>query len=199
MTQTTTSDFDALGNSFLTDTRQRFASMKTSVERAAAQVSDTQFFKPLEEDGNSIALLMKHMSGNLESRFTDFLTSDGEKPTRDRDAEFVHEAGDTREVILAKWERGWNALWGALDSVSTGDLLQTVRIRGEPHTVVQALLRQVAHQSMHAGQVIILARHWAGPEWKTLSIPRGKSKEFEARMREKQRAEATDTSSGTRA
>jgi hypothetical protein len=186
MTQATTSDLDALGNAFLTDTRQRFESMKTSVERAAAQVSDEQFFQPLEEDGNSIALLMKHMSGNLESRFTDFLTSDGEKPTRDRDGEFVREAGDTRETIAERWERGLSALWGALDSVSAGDLLKTVRIRGEPHTVVQALLRQVAHQSMHAGQVIILAKHWAGARWETLSIPRGKSKEFEARMREKQ-------------
>ena len=184
MTEVTTSDIDALGNAFLTDTRQRFASMKTSVERAAAQVNDEQLFQPLEEEGNSIALLMKHMSGNLESRFTEFLTSDGEKPTRERDAEFVREAGDTRETIAARWERGWNALWGALDSLSAGDLLRTVRIRGEPHTVVQALLRQVAHQSMHAGQVIILARHWAGARWETLSIPRGKSKEFEARVRE---------------
>lgn len=182
----TTSDLDSLGDAFLADTRQRFASMKTSVERAAAQVSDEQFFQPLEEDGNSIALLMKHMSGNLESRFTDFLTSDGEKPTRDRDAEFVREAGETRETISAGWERGWKALWGALDSVGAGDLLRTVQIRGEPHSVVQALLRQVAHQSMHAGQVVILARHWAGPGWETLSIPRGKSKEFAARMREKQ-------------
>ncbi|HET7552720.1 MAG TPA: DUF1572 family protein [Gemmatimonadaceae bacterium] len=186
MTQATTSDLDALGNAFLTDTRRRFESMKTSVERAAAQVDDEQFFQPLEEDGNSIALLMKHMSGNLESRFTDFLTSDGEKPTRDRDAEFVREARDTRETILANWERGWNALWEALDSVTAGDLLRTVKIRGEPHTVVQALLRQVAHQSQHAGQVVILARHWAGSKWETLSIPRGKSKEFEATMREKQ-------------
>ena len=186
MTQATTSDLEALGNAFMTDTRQRFASMKTSVERAAAQVSDEQFFQPLEEDGNSIALLMKHMSGNLESRFTEFLTSDGEKSTRDRDGEFVREAADTRDTIAAGWERGWSALWGALDSVSAADLLRTVKIRGEPHTVVQALLRQVAHQSMHAGQVIILAKHYAGAKWETLSIPRGKSKEFAAGMRDKQ-------------
>jgi uncharacterized damage-inducible protein DinB len=183
MTQAITSDLDALGDAFLTDVRKRFESMKSAVERAAAQVSDEQFFQPLEEDGNSIALLMKHMSGNLESRFTDFLMSDGEKPARDRDGEFVREAGDTRETIAAKWERGWSALWGALDSLGARDLLKTVRIRGEPHTVVQALLRQVAHQSQHAGQVVILARHWAGAKWETLSIPRGKSKEFEAGMR----------------
>jgi hypothetical protein len=185
MTRATTSDLDALGHAFLADVRQRFESMKKSVERAAAQVTDQHFFEPLEADENSIALLMKHMSGNLESRFTDFLTSDGEKPTRDRDGEFVREAGDTRAAIEEKWERGWSALWSALDSLSAGDLLRTVRIRGEPHTVVQALLRQVAHQSQHAGQVVILARHWAGEGWNTLSIPRGKSKEFEARMRER--------------
>ncbi|HEU4585988.1 MAG TPA: DUF1572 family protein [Gemmatimonadaceae bacterium] len=185
MTEATSSDLDALGSAFLTDVRKRFESMKTAVERAAAQVSDEQFFQPLEEDGNSIALLMKHMSGNLESRFTDFLASDGEKSTRDRDGEFVREAGDTRETIAAKWERGWSALWGALDSLNARDLLKTVRIRGEAHTVVQALLRQVAHQSQHAGQVVILARHWAGEGWETLSIPRGKSKEFGARMRER--------------
>ena len=186
MTQATTSDLDALGNAFLTDARQRFVNMKTSVERAAAQASDEQFFQPLEVDGNSIGLLMKHMSGNLESRFTEFLTSDGEKSTRDRDGEFVREAGDTRETIAAGWERGWNALWGAFDSLSAGDLLKTVKIRGEPHTVVQALLRQVAHQSMHAGQVIILAKHYAGAKWETLSIPRGKSKEFAGGMGEGQ-------------
>lgn len=185
------SDLDALGSAFLTDTRQRFANIKTSVERAVAQVSDEQFFEPLEEEGNSIALLMKHMGGNLESRFTDFLTSDGEKPTRDRDAEFVREAGDTREAIAAKWERGWSALWGALDSLSARDLLKTVRIRGEPHTVVQAILRQVAHQSMHSGQVIILAKHFAGAKWETLTIPRGKSEEYTARMMERNRQGAS--------
>ncbi|HEU4585060.1 MAG TPA: DUF1572 family protein [Gemmatimonadaceae bacterium] len=186
MTEATTSDLEALADAFLTDVRQRFESTKKSVERAAAQVSDEQFFEPLDDDANSIALLMKHMSGNLESRFTDFLTSDGENPTRDRDAEFVREAGDTREAIMAKWERGWGALRGALDSLGARDLLKTVRIRDEPHTVVQALLRQVAHQSMHAGQVVMLAKHYAGAKWETLSIPRGKSKEYTARMTEKQ-------------
>jgi hypothetical protein len=186
MNEAEAGDSDGIGRAFLTDARQRFESVKTNVERAAAQVNDEQFFQPLEEDGNSIALLMKHMSGNLESRFTNFLASDGEKPTRDRDAEFVREAGDTREAIAARWERGWSALWNALDSLSADDLLKTVKIRGEPHTVVQALLRQVAHQSMHAGQVIILAKHYAGAKWETLSIPRGKSKEFAAKTMEKQ-------------
>jgi hypothetical protein len=175
-------DGAAVGRAFLDDVRERFASVKKSVERAAAQVDDGHYFEPLEADGNSIALLMKHMSGNLESRFTDFLTSDGEKPTRDRDAEFVLESTDTRDTIAARWERGWSALSHALDALGADDLLKVVQIRGEPHTVVQALLRQVAHQSQHAGQVIILARHWAGGKWETLSIPRGKSKEYGAEM-----------------
>jgi hypothetical protein len=188
MTEATTSDHDALAEAFLEDTRRSFESVKKQVERAAAQVDDEHFFKPLERDENSIALLMKHMSGNLESRFTDFLTTDGEKPTRNRDGEFEREAADTRAKIEANWDRGWSALWSALDSVGAGDLLTTVLIRGEPHTVVQALLRQVSHQSLHAGQVIMLAKHWAGDKWETLSIPRGQSKEFEAKMRERSKA-----------
>jgi hypothetical protein len=183
MTEATTGDRDALARAFLEDTRRSFESVKKQVERAAAQVSDEHFFQPLGRDENSIGLLMKHMSGNLESRFTDFLTSDGEKPTRNRDGEFEREAADTRAKIEADWERGWSALRGALDSVGAGHLLNTVLIRGEPHTVVQALLRQVAHQSLHAGQVTMLAKHWAGEKWETLSIPRGKSKEFEAKLR----------------
>jgi hypothetical protein len=186
MSQETMGERDALGVACLSDVRQRFEGVKKAAERAAAQADDASYFEPLEEDGNSIALLMKHMGGSLESSFTNFLTTDGEKPTRNRDAEFVHEEGDTRATILAKWERGWGALFGTLDTLRPGDLLRTVHIRGEPHSVVQALSRHVAHQSMHTGQIIILARHWAGERWETLSIPRGKSEEYTAKMREKQ-------------
>jgi len=177
---------DALGAAYLSDIRQRLGGIKTSAERAAAQVDDASYFQPLEEEGNSIGLLMKHMGGSLESSFTDFLTTDGDKPTRHRDAEFEREAGDTRETIAARWERGWGALWATLDSLSADDLLRTVRIRGEPHSVVQALSRQLVHQGMHTGQIIILARHWAGARWETLTIPRGKSEEYAARMRARQ-------------
>ncbi|HET7552724.1 MAG TPA: DUF1572 family protein [Gemmatimonadaceae bacterium] len=186
MSEETMGERDALGVAYLSDIRQRFAGVKKSAERAAAQVDDASYFEPLEEDGNSIALLMKHMGGSLASSFTDFLTTDGEKPTRNRDAEFELEAGDTRETILAKWERGWSALSGTLDALRPRDLLGTVHIRGEPHSVVQALSRHVVHQSTHAGQIVILARHWAGESWETLSIPRGKSEEYTARMRERQ-------------
>ena len=183
MSEETTGERDALGVAYLSDVRQRFEGLKRSAERAAAQVDDASWFQPLEEDGNSIALLMKHMGGSLESSFTDFLTTDGEKPTRHRDSEFVRDPGDTRETIVAKWERGWGALFGTLDALRPGDLLRTVYVRGEPQSVVQALSRHVAHQAMHAGQIIILARHWAGAAWDTLSILRGKSEEYTAKMR----------------
>ena len=186
MNERIVNDFHTLGAAFLNDTRQKFASMKKSAERAAAQVDDARLFQPLEADGNSIALLMKHMGGSLESSFTNFLTADGEKPTRNRDAEFVREPGDMRETIGAKWERGWSALFGTLDALEPGDLLRTVYIRGEPHNVVQALSRHVVHQATHTGQVIVLARHWAGSSWETLSIPRGKSEEYTAKMMERQ-------------
>ncbi len=185
MSKETTGDRDALGVAHLSDVRQRFEGSKRSAERAAAQVDDASWFRPLEEDGNSIALLMKHMGGSLASSFTDFLTTDGEKRTRNRDAEFVREPGDTRETILAKWERGWSTLFGTLDALTPDDLLTTVYIRGEPHTVVQALSRHVVHQATHTGQIIVLARHWAGAKWDTLTIPRGKSEEYTARMMER--------------
>jgi hypothetical protein len=187
MSKETTGERDALGVAHLSDVRQRFEGLKRSAERAAAQVDDASWFQPLEEDGNSIALLMKHMGGSLASSFTDFLTTDGEKPTRKRDAEFELEPGDTRGTILAKWESGWSALFGTLDSLRPADLLTTVYIRGEPLSVAQALSRHVVHQATHTGQIIILARHWAGSGWETLTIPRGKSEEFTAQMRERQR------------
>ena len=186
MSEETTAEGDALGVAYLSDLRQRFEGLKKSAERAAAQAGDAHYFQPLEEDGNSIALLMKHMGGSLESTFTDFLTADGEKPTRHRDAEFVREPGDTRETIVAKWERGWGALFGTLDALRPGDLLRTVHVRGEPHSVMQALTRNMAHQAMHAGQIIVLARHYTGSAWETLSIPRGKSEEYTTKLRERQ-------------
>lgn len=187
MDEPTTDGPDVMGLAYLSDIRRQFADLKKSAERAAAQVGDAQFFQPLEEDGNSIGVLMKHMGGSLASSFTDFLSTDGEKPTRNRDAEFVREPGDTRETIAERWERGWSALWKTLDGLGPGDLLRTVHIRGEPHSVVQTLSRHVSHQAMHAGQIIMLARHWTGARWETLTIPRGKSEEYTARMMEKHR------------
>lgn len=167
---------------YLADVKARFESIRTQAERAAAQVDDAAFFAPLGAEENSIALLMKHMSGNLRSRFTNFLTSDGEKPDRNRDGEFEKGAGDSRATILAQWAEGWRILVDTLDALGPGDLGRTVTIRGEPHTVIQALSRQLVHQSQHAGQVVLLAKHAAGAQWKTLSIARGKSGTFTPEM-----------------
>ena len=163
---------------YLADVKARFDSIRTLAERAAAQVDDAAFLAPLGAEENSIALVMKHMAGNLRSRFTDFLTSDGEKPDRDRDSEFEQVPADSRSAILARWEEGWRILFAALDALAPGDLGRTVTIRGEPHTVIQALSRQLVHHSQHAGQVVLLAKHAAGARWQTLSIARGQSTAF---------------------
>lgn len=165
----------SLATLYLADVKSRFESIRSMAERAAAQVDDAAFFAPLGAEENSIALLMKHMAGNLRSRFSDFLTTDGEKPDRNRDAEFEQSSADSRAAILARWAEGWRILFDALVALAPGDLTRTVTIRSEPHTVIQALSRQLAHQSQHAGQIVLLAKHAAGSRWQTLSIPRGQS------------------------
>jgi hypothetical protein len=161
---------------YLEDCVFQLRTLKGQAEKAMAQVDDAQFFALIDADANSIALILKHMAGNMRSRWTDFLTSDGEKPDRHRDGEFERETADTRDVILARWEAGWALLFEALTSLQPGDLGKTVAIRGEPHTVVQAINRQMSHYSAHVGQIVLLAKHFAGAQWKTLSIPkRGKA------------------------
>ncbi|HSF03056.1 MAG TPA: DUF1572 family protein, partial [Solirubrobacterales bacterium] len=145
----------------------------------ARQVDDTQFFHTPAPDANSIAVIMKHVGGNLRSRWTDFLTTDGEKPDRDRDSEFETGAADTRASISARWEEGWRLQFSAIQGLSPADLSRTVAIRGEPHTVLQAIQRQLTHYAYHVGQIVFLARHFAGPRWRSLSIPRGRSKDFD--------------------
>ncbi|HEX2520059.1 MAG TPA: DUF1572 family protein, partial [Castellaniella sp.] len=135
----------------------------------------------LDPEMNSIAIVMKHMAGNMLSRWTDFLTSDGEKPTRNRDGEFEGPPA-TREELLALWERCWAALFAALDGLSDADLPRTVQIRGEAHSVMQAINRQVAHLSYHCGQIVMLAKHFQGAQWKSLSIPRGQSQQFNRKV-----------------
>lgn len=168
-----------LQQAYLEDCLLQMRKLKTKAEKAAAQVNDEQFFAVLDPESNSIAIIMKHLAGNMRSRWTDFLTSDGEKPGRDRDREFESGTTDTRESILAAWEDGWNRLFTAISPLKPKDLVRTVTIRGEPHSVIQAINRQMTHYAAHVGQIIFLAKHYAGPNWKTLSIPRGKSKEFE--------------------
>jgi hypothetical protein len=172
-------DAETLARHLLADSEASFRKQKELAERALAQVDDDAFFRALDAESNSLAVLVQHVAGNLRSRFRDFLTTDGEKPDRHRDGEFELAAGALRAELMARWEAGWAILFETLASLAPADLLHTVTIRGEPHTVVQALDRALAHYAQHAGQIVLLAKHWAGPAWKTLSIPRGRSREFE--------------------
>jgi hypothetical protein len=149
-----------------------FRRLKKLSEDAVAQVQDGDLAVTLDPESNSIATVMKHMAGNLRSRFAEFLTTDGEKPDRNRDAEFEIDGPVDRAAMLAHWERGWKTLLDTLDSLSASDLLRDVYIRGERHTVLQALNRALTHQAYHAGQIVFLAKHFRSAEWKTLSMPR---------------------------
>jgi hypothetical protein len=163
---------------FLAEMKRQFAKLRSTAELAAGQVSDGDFARTLGTEDNSIALVMKHISGNLRSRCTDFLTSDGEKPSRDRDGEFVLDARDTRPQLLKEWATSWDLLAGTVAALTAEDVERTVYIRAEPHTVGQALSRHLSHLAYHVGQIVLLAKHWAGADWRTLTIPRGQSRAF---------------------
>jgi hypothetical protein len=167
--------------SYVEDSIAVFRYYKKLVERALQQVTDDQLFATLDGEMNSIGVIVKHLSGNMRSRWTDFLTSDGEKPGRDRDEEFSHPPA-TREALLEMWEDGWQRLLGTLESLSDADLGRTITIRGEAHSAMQAINRQVAHYSYHCGQIVFLAKHFGSDRWQTLSVPRGKSVEFTKRV-----------------
>jgi len=160
----------------LTDALREFRNYKTLAEKAMAQVNDDEFFRQIDAESNSIALIVKHLAGNLKSRWTDFLTADGEKPDRDRDGEFVTEAADTRTSAEAKWQEAWKITLAALEGLSDKDLHREITIRGEPHTVLKAINRNLNHLAYHVGQIAFLAKHLAGQRWQTLSIPRNKSR-----------------------
>ena len=163
---------------YLDDCLSQLHTLKSQADKAVKQISDEQFFAVLDPEANSIALIMKHMAGNMRSRWTEFLTSDGEKPDRDRDGEFeLHEA-DTKAGVLAQWEDGWSRVFAAVSPLTPNDLARTITIRGERHSVMEALNRQLTHYAAHVGQIVLLAKHYAGPNWQSLSIPRGKSKDF---------------------
>lgn len=147
-------------------------------EGAMAQLRDEDFFTTIDPEANSIAILVKHLAGNMRSRFTDLLNTDGEKPDRFRDREFELTAATTRAEVMKWWEEGWSRVFAGMDTLKAEDVMRTVTIRGEPHTVLQAINRQIAHYAQHTGQMIFLAKHLRSSEWKTLSIPRGKSEEF---------------------
>jgi hypothetical protein len=168
--------------SYLQDSLEVFRYYKNLAERAMAQLTDAQLVSMLDEESNSIAVIVKHMTGNMRSRFTDFLTTDGEKPDRQRDLEFV-DPPQTREALTASWEAGWACVFGALEVLGEDDLAKTVTIRGEAHSVMQAINRQVAHYSYHCGQIVLLAKHLNHEGWKPLTVGRGQSEEFNRRVR----------------
>jgi hypothetical protein len=163
--------------SYIEDSLAIFRQYKKVAELAMEQVTDEQLTAVLDAESNSIAIIVKHMSGNMRSRFTDFLSTDGEKPDRDRDSEFVDPPA-TRKALLDAWEDGWARVFGALEPLSEKDLGRTITIRGEAHSVMQAVNRQVAHYGLHVGQIVMLAKHFACEHWKSLSVPRNRSKEF---------------------
>jgi hypothetical protein len=167
--------------SYVEDSIALFRHYKGLTERAMGQVTDEQLLAVLDGEMNSIAVIVKHMAGNMRSRWTDFLTTDGEKPDRDRDSEFV-DPPVSRDRLFAIWEDGWQRLFTAIEPLSDADLSRKVTIRGEAHSVTQAINRQVAHVAYHCGQIVLLAKHFKSDEWRSLSVPRGKSAEFNRRV-----------------
>jgi hypothetical protein len=159
---------------------REFKRMKGLADGAFVQVTPEQFFAAPSGDDNSIAVIVKHVGGNLLSRWTDFLTTDGEKSGRNRDAEFEITATDTQQILVGRWESGWAALFSALEPLTDADLERTVTIRGEPLSVLQAINRQLTHYSYHVGQIVYVAKHYAASSWRSLSIPHGKSVQFNA-------------------
>jgi hypothetical protein len=172
----------SIGRRYLDDALRTFREYKKLAEGAFAQISDEDFFRTLDDESNSIAVNMKHMAGNMLSRWTDFLTTDGEKPERDRDMEFVMLPENTKDEMLAYWEKGWKCTFDAIEPLTPDDLMRTVQIRGKDHTVVQAINRQLAHYAYHVGQIVYLAKHFRSSDWQSLSVPKNKSVEFKAQM-----------------
>jgi hypothetical protein len=175
----------SLAQHYLTDALKTFRDQKNLAERAFAQTSDEDFFRTIDRESNSIAINMKHMAGNMLSRWTDFLTTDGEKPNRERDMEFVILPDTGKAELLAYWEKGWQCVFAAIEPLGPEDLLRVVLIRGQEHTVMQAINRQIAHYAYHTGQIVYLAKHFKSSEWQSLSVPRNKSAEFNAHLQQK--------------
>jgi uncharacterized damage-inducible protein DinB len=171
-----------LTTSYIKDSISLFQYYKRLAERALEQAPDEALFAALDAESNSIAVIVKHMSGNMRSRWTDFLTSDGEKPDRNRDTEF-ETPPTTRRELLEKWEEGWRYVFAALEPLGESDASRTVTIRSEPHSVMQAINRQMAHYSYHIGQIVFLAKHFSAANWQAITVPRGKSKQFTAAVK----------------
>lgn len=184
-------DEPQIGDAYLTDVLRNFRSYKKLAEEAMAQVKDEEIFRQIDPEANSIATLVKHMAGNMRSRWTDFLSSDGEKPDRHRDQEFEIAPGTTRAEVMAWWEQGWQHVFQAITPLKPADLTRKVFIASREHLVLQAINRQLLHYAGHVNQMVLLAKHFRGAEWKSLSIPKGKSEVF-AREFEKKHAARAD-------
>ncbi|MGB2603872.1 MAG: DUF1572 family protein [Candidatus Sulfotelmatobacter sp.] len=169
-----------IASHYLEEARRQFRGHKRMAEGAMTQLRDEDFFVTLDPEANSIAILVKHLAGNMRSRFTDFLTSDGEKPDRFRDREFELNPATTRADVMKWWEEGWSCVFAAIEALRPDDVMRTVTVRAEPHTVMQAVNRQIAHYAQHTGQIVFLSKHLRSSDWKTLSIPRGKSEEYKS-------------------
>ena len=173
---------EAIVQNYFEDAVASLKNYKKLADKAIAQLKDDEFFVTLDDEANSVAVIMKHMAGNMFSRWTDFLSSDGEKPDRNRDMEFVIGANATKDDVLDYWERGWACVFAAIEPLKLEDFEKTVSIRGEPHTIVMAINRQLMHFSYHIGQIVFLAKHFRSTQWNSLSIPRNKSAEFNLKM-----------------
>lgn len=171
----------SIGETYLKVVLERFTRVKADGDKTIAQLNNEQLHWAFNEDSNSIAVIVKHVSGNMISRWTDFLTTDGEKATRNRDDEF-NDSIDSKEAILATWEKGWQVFLDVLQGLTEQDLLRSVMIRGQQHTVIDAIERQMAHYASHVGQIVYIGKQIKGDEWKTLSIPRGQSRAFTETM-----------------
>jgi hypothetical protein len=167
-----------IGTEFLADALRNFRSYKKLAEDALAQVSDDEIFRLIDPEANSIAMIIKHMTGNMRSRWTDFLTTDGEKPNRHRDQEFEIAPGTDRAQVMKWWEEGWACVFHAITPLKPDDLTRKVFIAGREHSVLQAISRQLLHYAGHVNQIVLLAKHYRGADWKSLSIPKGKSESF---------------------
>ncbi|HKD91295.1 MAG TPA: DUF1572 family protein [Terriglobales bacterium] len=177
-------DFEC-GAAYLDEAGRSFRGYKRMAEEAVAQVKDEELFRLLDPEDNSIAIVMKHMSGNMRSRWTDFLTTDGEKPDRHRDSEFILDSRTTRIELLQWWESGWKQVFEAIASLKPEDLEHVITIRGKEHTVLQAINRALAHYAYHVGQIVFLAKHFRSKDWQTLSIPKGQSETYGRTAEEK--------------
>lgn len=169
---------ELVAKDYLADAVSSFRAYKKLADKAIEQLKDEEWFVTIDDEANSVAVIMKHMAGNMLSRWTDFLTSDGEKPDRNRDMEFVIEPQTSKNDVLSYWERGWKSVFDAVEPLQSGDLQKKVYIRGQEHSVVQAINRQIAHYAYHVGQIVFLAKHFRSSGWKSLSIPKNRSSQF---------------------